>query len=312
MDMPQETAPAPSAQPSFGAAPAMQVQMQPAVITNLATAPAPPLSTEPMTSLAPAAPAPIADNPGGPEIISPLVIGGAPIENNAVVIGFAKQVPLPVALRQILPSGYAFSIDQDVDMGTLVSFQGGRPWRETLRDALAPVGLVMRDQGQMVMVGHSRMAPSVVTALPAPIPMAVGPAYREGMAPRNLAVANMAPVPMQVSPSVIVPIPDDAIKLEAIKDPNVNDVWMAERGAHLRHVLEDWCRRANVEFNWLSEYDYPLQASVSFSGNFETAVRSLLAGFEDAHPEPVAELHSNANVGQMVLVVRSRGNTNNN
>ena len=78
-----------------------------------------------------------------------------PVSSPDVVRGFANQVPLSVALRQILPPGYGFSMDPDVDMGTLVSFHGGKPWRETLADALAPSGLVLHEQGQMVAIAHA-------------------------------------------------------------------------------------------------------------------------------------------------------------
>jgi len=84
--------------------------------------------------------------------------------------------------------------------------------------------------------------------------------------------------------------------------------WEADRGDSLRRVLERWARSAAVEFNWMAEYDYPLQASVHFTGTFEDAVRNLLVGFENAHPQPVAELHSNSRAGQTVLVVATRGN----
>ena len=88
----------------------------------------------------------------------------------------------------------------------------------------------------------------------------------------------------------------------------VVESWDAERGDSLRKVIERWARRADVEINWMAEYDYPLQASVHFTGTFEDAVRNLLTGFETAHPQPVAELHSNTRMGQTVLVVTTRGN----
>ena len=312
----------------------------------------------PPIGLPPAPPAPAVAAPSfapatsGPEIISPVVITGnvtsapppaaimtapppqaavvapmvpaPPLADAGVVIGFAKSVPLAVALRQILPSGYAFSIDQDVDMGTLVSFQGGHPWRDTLREALDPVGLMARERGQMVTVGfaaHAIMpsAPPVVSTIqPMPMP------YQGGMEPRPLAVAPgpvalmpapgpapMPLVPLAQQPMAAVPVspfPPAAVAVPG--SPMVTDSWTADRGETLRKVLEGWSRRANVEFDWLSEYDYPLEASVAFSGGFEGAVRSLLMGFENAHPQPVAELHSNSNLGQMVLVVQARGNTN--
>lgn len=267
-----------------------------------------PQEMSPPAVLAPApmpvpAPAPAPATMASPEVISPLVITGGSNgpttqpNDNTVVQGFAKSVPLAVALRQILPIGYGFSIDQDVDMGTLVSFQGGHPWRDTLRDALTPAGLVMREQGQMVSIGFSRGVTAKVDTHK----------YQSGTEPKSLAYQP----PAAAETSIITPVPDEAIKPDAVKpDTSVAEIWSAERGQHLRKILEEWCKRSNVEFDWLSEYDYPLQASVSFSNGFENAVRSLLTGFENAHPQPVAELHSNPNINQMVLIVRTRGNTN--
>jgi hypothetical protein len=213
-----------------------------------------------------------------------------------------------VAMRQILPTGYAFSIDQDVDMGTLVSYRGGHPWRDTLRDALEPVGLVVREQGQMVAVGYPTRLPApaapITSASATPVPVlapASGMTYQSGAQPKSLA--------LPLSPSVFS-APEPAPS-EAISEPlPLPESWTAERGQGLRKVLDEWSHRSHVEFDWLSEYDYPLQASVAFTGSFENAVRSLLTGFEGAHPQPVAELHSNPNLGQMVLVVQTRGNTN--
>jgi hypothetical protein len=200
------------------------------------------------------------------------------------VRGFANQVPLAVALRQILPAGYGFSVDPDVDLGVLISFQGGKSWRETLQDALEPAGLVMREQGQMVSIGHGIIklanAPVVLSSLPSPQAISVPP-------------GELATLPMIVS------------------DPRspVVEQWSAERGDNLHKVIQNWAKRAGVEVNWLAEYDYPLQASFNVTGTFEEALRVLLTGFQEAHPQPIAELHNNPGVGQKVLVVQTRGNS---
>jgi len=198
------------------------------------------------------------------------------------VHGFAKQVPLAVALRQVLPVGYGFSVDPDVDLGVLVSFQGGKPWRDTLKEALDPAGLVMHEQGQMITIGHAEM-PLVSTSEAAALMASNRP-----LPPLSAPTPVIMPVPMNMGP--------------------VAERWEATRGDSLRKIIESWARRANVELNWMAEYDYPLQASASFSGTFEDAVRNLLTGFEDAHPQPIAELHENTHLGQKVLVVETRGN----
>jgi type IV pili sensor histidine kinase/response regulator len=89
----------------------------------------------------------------------------------------------------------------------------------------------------------------------------------------------------------------------------VSESWTAERGQTLHKVMSDWCRRANVEFQWQAEYDYPIEASLRFNGSFEDAVRNLLIGFENAQPQPIAQLHTNPGAGQTILIVQTRGNT---
>ena len=80
----------------------------------------------------------------------------------------------------------------------------------------------------------------------------------------------------------------------------------------LHKTLEQWSTPAQASVSeWLAE-PRPLStlpASISYTGTYEDAVRSLLSGFEDAHPQPVAELHANPGAGQMVLVIQTRGNS---
>lgn len=245
--------------------------------------------------------------------------GGEPVGgmgSSGVVKGFANKVPLAVALRQILPSGYAFSIDPNVDMGTLISFQGGKPWRVTLQEAVMPSGLVVREHGQMVSVGYpggrsahgkasrkrivSAAASRSVRSQSGGVSRDLGANEQDDAFSADVDDGGYVPQPS------VAPTYSDTVSTQ-VSGPRV---WTSVRGASLRKILESWCARAHVEFNWLAEYDYPLQASATFRGTFEDAVRSLLIGFENAQPQPVASLHANPRLGQMVLVVQSRGNTN--
>jgi hypothetical protein len=272
---------------------------------------------------APAASPSVATN--RPEIISPVIISGdsqplspAPIyltpapdakgkENTnlatatisvpapaagATVQGFASQIPLALALRQILPVGYNFSIDQDVSMDTLVSYKGGKPWRDTVGDMLATAGLAGREQGMTFTVSHVPMTVEADKGAIAPAP-ALSLSHSQNPA---LAMPYIAPVVAH----------DDVVPSFNVSSA---DGWAAERGDTLRKVLTEWCRRSNVELQWQAEYDYPVEASVHFSAGFEDAVRELLAGFDGARPQPIGELHANPGAGQKVLVVQARGNS---
>lgn len=277
--------------------------------------------------------------------------GGVPAAPEDVVHGFANNVPLAVALRQILPSGYGFSVDQDVDLHTLVSFRGGQPWRDTLAAALQPAGLSMREQNQMIAVGHGAngAAPAAtpaiaggeprvtdtisVSAAPAPVVMNMPNADMPMMVPPAAAApTSAAPAAPVLRPHVKTRIDSGEGEKPVLTQPTVppmnpvqayqpaeparsgpafgvTDTWTGERGSSLRKVLENWSARVDIELQWLAEYDYPLQTPVSFNGTFEDAVRNLLVGFQDAHPQPIAAIHSNTGVGKAVLIVQTRGNS---
>ena len=58
-----------------------------------------------------------------------------------VIEGFGTDMPLALALRQIVPPQYAFSFGNGVNPGMRISWQGGKAWNEVLADALAPAGV---------------------------------------------------------------------------------------------------------------------------------------------------------------------------
>ena len=58
-----------------------------------------------------------------------------------VAHGFGKEVPLAFATRQIVPAKVKVTFGPGVDYAALVDCKGGRPWTETLKAAVRPVGL---------------------------------------------------------------------------------------------------------------------------------------------------------------------------
>lgn len=125
---PKETA----ATPDMAAAPLTPVEGEkmpapvaaapaPAPVAMEAPAPAP--TPAPAAMPAPAAPAPMT----APEY--------------AEIKGFGSDIPLTMALHQIVPAGYSWSFAPGIDSGTSVSWQGGRPWNVVLNDSLQSSGL---------------------------------------------------------------------------------------------------------------------------------------------------------------------------
>jgi hypothetical protein len=250
-----------------------------------ATAPSYQPSQPVVLTMAPSSPEPAPKEEARPDLATATISVSptpsvSPSVGAEVVQGFASNVPLALALRQVLPIGYSFSIDQGVDMDTLVSYKGGKPWGETLKSMLAPAGLVGREQGTVVTVSRA-IAPvvSMSPSLPAQ--------------PRTIRPLSVLVPPAEMPVVNVIP----------------TEGWTADRGDTLRKVLTNWCHRSGTEIQWLAEYDYPIEASAHFSGGFEDAVRNLLAGFDGARPQPIGELHTNTGAGQMVLVVQARGNS---
>ena len=77
---------------------------------------------------------------GGP---SPASHPQGPSERTRATVasGFAHEVPLRFAVRQLLPKNWRVRYGQGVDPDRLVSWEGGRPWDFVLRDAVKPLGL---------------------------------------------------------------------------------------------------------------------------------------------------------------------------
>ena len=86
-----------------------------------------------------------------------------------VIEGFGSDMPLALALRQVVPAQYAFSFGRGVNPGYLVSWEGGKPWNLVLDDMLRPLNIKALIQGNVVKVvsGAAPVAPA-----PEPVPVA--------------------------------------------------------------------------------------------------------------------------------------------
>jgi hypothetical protein len=67
-------------------------------------------------------------------------------------MGFGRDIPLALAMRQIVPADYAYSFDSDVDPAMRIDWNGGKPWNEVLSEALFPHGLGVHIVGHTVWV----------------------------------------------------------------------------------------------------------------------------------------------------------------
>ncbi len=262
----------------------------------------------------------------------PVVIQGSPMPPAAagIVEGFADQVPLTIALQEVLPQGFGYALGDGVNPGQFVSWRGGRPWQTVLTEMLGPAGLAYQIHDRLVTVSNPHAAPMVVSGAPPVAPLAAPPVAQNyvpapppsqplfiqdtGAVPPyqpGMAMAAQPYPPMMMQPHAMPPQASfmGAHPLQIETPPLFRaQTWEARPGQTLRTTLQEWCARTGTELNWQAEFDYPVMASMNMTGSFEDAVRTLLSGFNTAKPIPYGRLHYNPAAGQSTLVVEASGN----
>ncbi len=278
---------------------------------------------------------------------TPTLSAAAPaaVGQYAEAVGFGKELPLALAVSQIVPPDYAFSFSNSVNPGDLVSWEGGKAWNAVLNDTLGAVGAsasideakkeitIVSGAAAPAPASFGLMTPAAYTppAVPA-APSAAMPTPRPPMVSANAPLyspapattpepAPMAAVPVAqaVSPAVALPAAMTAspavtqprmqlagVSGSKVMDPKQKGLWEAPRGMTLRAILTEWSLKAGVELFWSSDFDYPVGSELHINGTFEEAVQTLLSGLRDAQPRPIGRLHPNLPDGPSVLVIETK------
>lgn len=124
-----------------------------------------------------APPPPVQAQPATPPYATPAIslpppasmIPSSP-EMDRIVTGFGNDMPLALALRDVVPPQYAYSFGRGVNPGMRVSWQGGQPWSMVVEQMIAPLALTSRVYGSTVVIEAAPMnsAVSAVTPVTAP------------------------------------------------------------------------------------------------------------------------------------------------
>ncbi|MCI5060390.1 MAG: STN domain-containing protein [Alphaproteobacteria bacterium] len=67
-------------------------------------------------------------------------------------VGFGKDLPLALALSQVVPEGFTYRYAPNVDAGEIVSWQGGVPWNQVLDQMLRSKGMMADIRGNDVII----------------------------------------------------------------------------------------------------------------------------------------------------------------
>ncbi|MCB1651652.1 MAG: TcpQ domain-containing protein [Alphaproteobacteria bacterium] len=262
---------------------------------------------------------------GADELQIAEAVGDAPM---ASVEGFGSDMPLALALRQVVPAAYSFSFGPGVNPGVRVSWSGGKPWGEVVQDMVAPLGLAVRIQERRVHISSAEGVQSMNDA----------PVVPEGNRGQSLQLS--ASQSLSVEEAVkSVDAGEDDVRRDAIQDPgeapseqpaqtqaallgeeesdqdvatleadaqmaaalepaagdaraDVEPVYQARKGDSLKQTFDDWGRRSNVEVIWQASHDYQIDSDIAAGGGFEEALKSALSSLGEAGDAPMVEFLS--------------------
>ena len=261
-----------------------------------------------------------------------------PISQMANAVGFGSDIPMALAMRQIVPPDYGFSFDPSVDQGMRITWSGGSPWDIVLNDALRPAGLEANVVGNTVRVQPALPEQPILTVQDDPVmePLPVVPEamVSEASPPTEEKVQEVyirrnsnehdsigrtsgSPGAERDKESGfwewlgIEPSSGDYVSAQSMKKelPVSNRVWSARQGDSLKDVIRSWADSADVALVWTASQDYTVGTPLKIQGSFDEAVMDVLSEFDDAEDRPVGKLHAGSSGGQTVLVIESEKNS---
>ena len=83
---------------------------------------------------------------------SPAVLASAGRMHADTADGFGKDVPLKIAVLQILPPTLTAQFSRSVDAEQVVDWSGGKPWQAVLHDVVQPLHLRATVSGSIVRI----------------------------------------------------------------------------------------------------------------------------------------------------------------
>lgn len=214
-----------------------------------------------------------------------------------VAEGFGQDLPLPVAVAQIVPPGVPVDYAPGVQQSGTISWTGGKGWLDVLQDALRPLALnadyvggrVTINSRPLAMLEHT--APQAQPQASSITPIPVTPPA--GQAPQALAMAGDLPISV----------------MDEAQPVHHDGVWLVRKGSTLRQVLEEWSAAAGWQKPLWTDgaVDFPIKASATFTGDWPQVAVDLMGHFVNAKPA----LRARVSKGNRIITIwfAENGNT---
>lgn len=244
-----------------------------------------------------------------------------------IVEGFGQDIPLYLALDQIVPPSYITRIASGIDPDTPLSWTGGKPWNTVLNNALNGTKLQADITGNIVHVRpHSILEHGMTASLPkrpsTPVVLqsgemagkraphitvhkhdTSGPADR-----RQDKVNGMTIVELNRPARLSAPIPRATMFAESpgmVMKPDEVRSWKASSGENLRLVMTRWADLAGVKIYWGAARNYTLPQEIAVEGTYVDALTRVFELYALSEPRPWGKLHPNIPRGPSVLIVHN-------
>ena len=217
------------------------------------------------------------------------------------VQGFGRDIPLALALRQVVPPDFSFSFN-GLAPGAPVSWQGGRGWDEILKDVLAEVDAQAALNGNTItLMPHQRGDPRLAISNP--------PASILGQDTMMAAADQRETTSRSKSPSapvsLVAPREHTRSAGKVSGHHGSGQIWTAAPGERVTDILKDWTARKNTELFWNVKADYTLESAQKYDGSLKDAVTGLLTTVTGQAGQLEAQIYPNLPDGPAVLLVRS-------
>lgn len=217
------------------------------------------------------------------------------------VQGFGRDIPLALALRQVVPPDFSFSFD-GLAPGAPVSWQGGRGWNEILKDVLAEADAQAALNGNTItLMPHQRGEPRLAIANP-PASILDQDTMMAAADQRETTSRGRSP---SAPVSLVAPREQTRSAGRISGHHGSGQIWTAAPGERVTDILKDWTARENTELFWNVKADYTLESAQKYDGSLKDAVTGLLTTVTGQAGQLEAQIYPNLPDGPAVLLVRS-------
>lgn len=224
---------------------------------------------------------------------------GSPKKAQPVVKGFAKEVSLVTALKQIVPNGWHAKRAGGLDVSQLVSWRGeGRAWTEVLhtlakdngfsatvnweKNELTVAPATMKEAAPLAEITNRQRLVALAGSASAAQPQTPAPSSASASS-RAILSANASAQPLGKPAEAAKPAPAPA------------KVWKLQTDLTLRENIEAWAKKAGYEVSWAA-VNYPIAHPVTLTGELDAEggpLHQLVEGYRTAEQPITVSFWSN-------------------